>query len=133
MNPLKFVLRVLCWHFPLFLGNTDSLSGSVQTENDSVVRRATVRLGYFSTTTDSNGNFVLDGVVPIRFSSKEPGKESLVFQGNVLKVNLISLRKLTSPFRFRGRTIRSLHPGVLQAGFHAISVHAQPGRICARS
>ena len=124
MNPLKICFTVLCLAFSAFpVEIADSLSGSVQNENDSVVVGATVRLGLLSTTTDSNGNFVLDGVVPIRFQAKNPGKESLVFQGNVLKVNLISPKEIdVSLFDLRGRTIRSLHPGVLQAGFHAISL-----------
>jgi hypothetical protein len=124
MNPLKICFTVLCLAFSAFpVEIADSLSGSVQNENDSVVVGATVRFGLLSTTTDSNGNFVLDGVVPIRFQAKGPGKESLVFQGNVLKVNLISPKEIdVALFDLRGRTVKSLHPGVLQAGFHAISL-----------
>jgi hypothetical protein len=124
MNPLKICFTVLCLAFSAFAVEiADSLSGSVQNENDSVVAGATVRFGLLSTTTDSNGNFVLDGVVPIRFQAKGPGKEALVFQGNILKVNLNSPKEIdVALFDLRGRTVKSLHPGVLQTGFHAISL-----------
>jgi hypothetical protein len=101
----------------------DSLSGSVHDENDSVVVGATVRLGLLSTTTDSNGNFVLDGVVPIRFQLKNAGNESVMFQGNILKVNLIAPREITiTLFDLRGRTVKSFHSGVVQPGPHSIAV-----------
>ena len=101
----------------------DSLNGIVLDENKTPVAGAAVRLGLLAATTDSNGYFVLDGVVPVRFQPNRPGVESLSFQGNALKATLIAPRTITiAVFDLRGRRAATLFPGLLQPGTHYISL-----------